>query len=73
MRKTEPSDGLNALGDDQQEAREELRILFAMSPAEIAQDLEQAARDEAPLEQQWLAYARKVQEGARLTPGNEAP
>jgi hypothetical protein len=68
MNRTEPNDSFNELDDDQQEAVEELRILFAMSPAEIAHDLEQAARDAAPLEQEWLAYARKVQAGASLTP-----
>jgi hypothetical protein len=34
-----------------------------MSPAEIARDLEQAARDPAPLEQEWLAFVLAAEKG----------
>jgi hypothetical protein len=55
--------------EDLKAAQEELRLFFAISPAQIAQELEEAARDEAPLAERWLAYARKIRQGAKLSPG----
>jgi hypothetical protein len=72
MSKTDPKDNPGRLGDDEQEVAEELRVLFAMSPADIAHDLEQAARDPAPFEREWLACVSKTQTRAKLTPAQKS-
>jgi hypothetical protein len=71
MSRTDPNDSAGRMGDDEQEVAEELRILFAMSPAEIAHDLEQAAQDPAPFQKEWLAHVRKTLSRAKLTPAEK--